>query len=499
MKNPFPWLASVGVLTLGAVGSAEKEVEVDFEGLGKSFIEAYCTEPVGSEGCTLRDVADRKFARLRMGAFEIFYPPGHLAEKSEAQDLREVALAIADLQLGWLGWVADEELDLGAFEAVRAWIEGWKPSALKGLVEAENKDLVLALGAPEEVREALSQVDELMHDGSVAGITPGAGRYVRLFCAPRRRDFMEVVGFLGLMRSELKDAFWVDGVHEWAQLQWGSTLVLALEYAPWSGFDPEFKTGKSMKDFEETGLTEHVIQRSATIYLKECLGRELDRVEAGLPLNLTIEICGQVNTMDGDGARGHSGNQSQPYERFVPGGNPAGGVLPPAPVASGVLVENQWRVGGGADHFTKPLRKGQKDGAKKASKDKQRANYKDGISHFLLKEAEGSGQHIVSAPFLGELASEQAYPPFEFVVDYREFFRSYKASFLNWLRRHGVEGSPEESEQRFRSLLRRLNEASDEARLQALIEELYEMPLSGRSEDDASLEWRYLGWLKKGK
>ena len=126
---------------------------------------------------------------------------------------------------------------------------------------------------------------------------------------------------------------------------------------------------------------------------------------------------------------------------------------------------------------------------------------KDKNAHFLLEAYGVNGEHIVSAPFFGAAANEKAFPESEFMIDYREFFRSYRTSFFHWLRENGVADSPDDSHERFRQLMRRYGEVGNEdedMKLDELIQEIYETPMSAASGETENLEWRYLAWLAKG-
>ena len=78
-------------------------------------------------------------------------------------------------------------------------------------------------------------------------------------------------------------------------------------------------------------------------------------------------------------------NEHNANERFVPGGNSEGGVLPVVPAAPyDTIVESQWRKGHGTDSFAEPLQEGQSAGAKAAKKQKH-ARAKDKLAHFVLQ------------------------------------------------------------------------------------------------------------------
>ena len=266
--------------------------------------------------------------------------------------------------------------------------------------------------------------------------------------------------------------------------------------APWSP-DPKYKTGEPMDAFDDDGLRQQVVLQAAQALVFTCINRtDLALLEKGLAVKLTIAVCGRANTIDGEGAITSSGATTAPYSRFVPGGNPAGGHLPPAPAAPlNSMLENHWRKGNGEDFFVAPLRKGQKAGSKRAAKNKDHPLRKDKTAHFEL-EASGK-KHLVTAPFLGELAKQQQYPPPDFLNDYREFNRSYQTCFLHWLSQHGSKESAEQSEEMFRELVLRMG-SRETLVLDAVAEQVYGVPLSGTDPSTESLEWRFLAWLQSG-
>jgi hypothetical protein len=231
--------------------------------------------------------------------------------------------------------------------------------------------------------------------------------------------------------------------------------------------------------------------------LRHCIGRDLDHFENGIAMNLVIEVIGQINTVDGEGQIGRSGGKTQPYKRFVPGGASEGGTLPPKNAQSrNVVVKNQWRVDNGTDHFLKALRKGQKDGAKRAAKETKHDRARDKTANFTLLS--DTGKYVVSAPFFGEHAAKQIYPPFEFLTDYSEFYRAYKACFYNWLRTQGTKKG--EAAEQWARVLHALPEVDFESRpIETVLEEIYGVPTSAANGDADSLEWRFLAYVKKGK
>ncbi|MFT5050784.1 MAG: hypothetical protein ACI8QZ_002187 [Chlamydiales bacterium] len=498
-------LATFALSALPAAAAPVDGPDIDFAGLGEGYQKAHCPEG-SSDGCDLEDILAIDYVHIVVGAFEVHFPIASLKDKANARNFQEVLEALVDLQKAWIDLLAgDRESSTAAqadLELMRNWFGDWKTGAL-AKVSVEKADLFEHLDASDDVRAAAERLQEYVHSEEELGLViPDEDDFVQVLCCPKRLDFMQLVGFAGLKSETEKEQYWVDGVHEWTQMWVGWTFALALEYAPWGGFQPSFSQGLDMTKFEKTGLSEHVIQRCTMALFRYCRpGYDPGHLGTATALAMAIDICGQVKTIDGVGARGSSGATTQAYERFVPGGASSGGVLPMMPAAPfSAMVENHWRRGGGTDYFSAPLRKGQKQGAKRIKKDnKDHPLVRNKGAHFMLEGYKTAGRHVVSAPFLGETANDKDFPDSDFMIDYREFFRSYKTSFFRWLLLNGVEDSEEESLARYRQLLRRYGEVDDEVGLHEVVESVYSTPLSAVDGESVSLEWRYLDWLQKGK
>lgn len=473
--------------------------EIPFEALTESFLERYCDEGATAEACELGTIIDEHCARAALGVFDLCIPAAGLAEKETAKDCISIASGLLDQQRIWIDWLTDGTGDaakaLEDVDTVQKWVDKWSASQLAKV--GDEKNLLVHLGASDEVRAANERLAAFAHDEDAMGLVPYDGMSVQVLLAPTRREFMEFVAYVGAHDPSLQESYWIDGVDQWTNIWSDFTVILAMEYAPWGGFDPEFRSGLSMKKFESTGLIEHVVQHSTQALFRYCLiFRDQGHIEVAMTLDLVIEICGQINTIDAEGALSTSGATTLPYERFIPGGNPNGGTLPPMSAAPfNMVVENQWRTGHGKDYFTKPLRNGQKAGVKRAFKeDKEAKKEGDKTAHFALMGSGGGGKHAVSAPFFGEHANETQYPPAEYLTDYREFYRAYKCAFFHWLRTQGG-GDASESKLKFRELLRGIAELDPDEPIDDLISTVYGVPFSGESQETDSLEWRFLAWL----
>ena len=502
MKNLIAAVVSIALAAPLARAQAPAS-EIDFAGLAKSFLDERC-DGQSAAICDVTGVLDRHFARIRLGALEINYPTEFLADKDKPEELKEVLIGIVDLQGAWIdrltaGTEHGDEAQVDV-EAIRTWVDDWKTKTLKKLgKKAGAVSLMDALEAPDEVRAAEERLHALMRDEERIGLAIMGTMQPRIVLSPTRLDFMRWLAYTGELESGRRNELYVDGVDQWTQFWTGWTPILAMEYASWAGFDPKFRSGKSMKSFESTGMVEQITLQAGMALVRYCANRNLDHQDNAIVMNLVIDIVGQINTIDGEGQIGTSGARTRPYSRFIPGGNSEGGTLPKrSATGRNTVVKSQWRKDNGADYFLGALRKGQKDGSKLAGKERKE-RYKDKTAHFQLKS--DRGKYVVSAPFFGEHANAQQYPPQEFLTDYSEFYRAYKSGFYHWLRLFGA-GSPEtpdESLIKFRELMAGLNEVGNGLTFEQLFENVYGLPLSAADGETDSMEWRFLAFLKDGK
>lgn len=496
--RPLCWIAplclSAGLLTQPAHASTR---DIPFEELAASYIEAHC--PDGNT-CSFEEVLAASYATIRLGAFEIAVPAEFLKERQRSSEVPEMAIGVLQVQQLWVETLCD---NLDVVEEVRAdvatltaWFEGWKYGDYSRVAKQDDKELTAALGASPEVKAAVARLAETIMSRDKVGVAPQYTDVIRMLMCPTRRDFMEFIGFSGKVDADSKTRNWIQGVDDFTQIWMKRNLVLSMQYAPWGGTDPNYHTGMSMDKTGKNGLLQHIVQQATRALVFTSFNRnDLALLEKGLAVHFTIAICGIANTIDGDGSISDSGATTAPYSRFVPGGNPNGGILPAIPAAMfSMTVENHWREGLGKDFFLKPLRKGQKAGYKRASKDKQEPLRKDKRPHFALEGDSGS-KATITAPFLGELATERQYPDANFMNDYREFYRSYQACFLHWLEQNGDPESPEASKEKFRKLLVTMG-TSSQLLIDTAVSDIYGAPISGGDDSVENLEWRFLTWLE---
>ena len=487
---------SLALLPTSAL-SAPEDPEIPFEALGKAFLERHCPEDASARACALDDVLAASYVHLRGGAFDMFFPAAFFGD-SRKGEIQDSALALLELQDLWVERHCRDEATATRARAelatLAAWVDVWNKSALGKVARADlskTSDLYDLLGADDEVRAVAESLAPRLFDAETMALVPQFTERLRVVFSPTRRDFMEFVGYSGLSSPELRKLLWNPGVDQWTQYWADSTMIAALQYAPWHE-DPKFKDGLSLNKFDKQGLRQHVTQQGATCLVATSLNRtDLPVIEKGLAVELTVAICGKANTIDGEGAISSTGASTAPYSRFVPGGNPNGGWLPPIPAAPfNSVLESRWRRGGGDGFYATPLREGQKLGAKRAKKERESDLAKNPLPHFELQD--GSGKKlVVTAPFLGSLAEANPYPEGGFLNDYREFYRSYQACFLAWLREHGAEG--DQALTRFNEFLALLC-GDPQKSMEDAAAEVYGEPLT-TADGSAGLEWRFLTWL----
>jgi hypothetical protein len=499
------------LLALGLILSApfldKKDDELPLGDFGKSFLKSHFKVEAAAE-MPIDKIREQHCVRGTFGTFEIAYPIWQLDDKHHIEDLQSIASTLVQLQVHWMDWLAkgDERLKAPKADAetLLAWIKSWKPGGFAKAATAPDKDLFVLLGATDAQVAASRNLGAFIGKPDVLGVAPRDGKKTRIMFAPTRRDFVEMLGYAGMLDATVQPQLWTKTATTWTNFWIEWTLVLALEYPPWS-YDKDFKTGFSMNKFETTGMLEHTVQHAMLTFLWMVYGdNDAIHLNQAQAMAMAIELCGEINALEGDGGRGTTGARTNAYEKFVPGGNSEGGVLPPISALPFDNVKtNPWHEGFGRDYFVLPLRKGQKLGAKGVTKDGppklDPIVVKDKSAHFSITSLDETKHYVVSAPFMGENAKIRQYPPPEFVTDFREFFRAYKCGFLHWLQTMSDKGGLEPSLAKYQTLMKRMANRDESKTLDAIVMEVYGLPLSGKNGETDSLEWRFLDWLAKGK
>lgn len=424
------------------------------------------------------DVVRPQTLTVQLGAVELLFPKPLLRGPTEITDLQQIGLAVCDLQrllAEWLlGTPVPPELD-AACKSVQTWLRSWRPT---GAVDA--------LGWSKAPPEALAaQARFLAAMARVLAKEPDQCR-ARVWLAPSRQAFGEICGLLGAIAPENKELLWTEDVLESSEA-WASRpkvmQLVAMEYAAPVELGGALE-GVRMDAREKGGLLQHVVQRVASSLCVLAFGDTVDRdFEAGLCQNLVVAQLKENNARTGGSGRGaYAAARSQ----FVAGGASSGGILP------AIDLDSQWRSTKGRDCFVKPLKQGQKNGAKAM----EAKEPKDKLGSFQLLEDDGKRGHVVAAPFLGRPPEKLPGVPANVAGDFKELLRAYRSGFIHWLREAGGK-SQSDSRQKFAAMLRELAQGGGKVAFELAARRAFGDRLSGDGPTPSSLEWRFLAWLAR--
>ena len=351
------------------------------------------------------------------------------------------------------------------------------PKAFAGK-NAAGAELAEAAGADAAVCGALAQFASEQRQGAPLGVERElAGVPLVLF--PRRAEFVEFICVAGALDPRQRAAAWNEGLGAWLEYQAEGIPFLTLEYAASPSGD--FGRGISVAARNPAALKQLVAQVAGRALFARLYSDGLDpALRSGMANALVIDLYGELDTrIDGD-VRSRS---SQGSSAFIPGGNSAGGALPPT------SAESRWRETQGKDHFVRILSQVQKQSGKKAPSRSEK------LARFELRSDDGTQHELVNAPFLGPSATR---PGADYLGDYLELLRCYGVAFLHWLRVAGA-SQPAESGARFGQLLRALGRGVQTEDVPRVLQEIYAQPLSADGVhglfDDPTLEGRFLAWL----
>jgi len=472
--------------------------EVDFEGIAEGFLARH---GLAAEELTFEEVlASPAFARVGLAGFELYVPAASLEDPWVAEELENAARLLIDVQGRWLRWRVGEQGTALADDrkTLDKWVESWSLSRLRRCAK-EGGSLYDQLGAKDKI---LSAQERLRNHALEAQPEQGMQGVSVLVLAPSRRDFVELAAVGGLLAANNRGILWSNGAIFLSATFVDWNLIVAMEYPAEASDPPRPFDGRPITEREDTELMQHVADRAACILMRREFARHgIMFFEESLGTNLVISSVGKDTLLapGWDSNWQQSGASTSGYSRFVPGGNSAGGVLPKRQAGSGDFtvsgtVVGQYRKGGGEDFFRKVLRDGQKHGFKLVEEGDPLA--KDRTAHFRLYSADKVKKIAITAPFLGASVEGKPLPPHEFLDDYEDLFRAYRALFVFWLRT-GAAGSEGESSRRFAELLGGLAEREVGTGTEPVFEGVYGIPLSAPDPSTDSLEWRFLAWLSE--
>jgi hypothetical protein len=401
---------------------------------------------------SLSELLARHYARFPLAGFDLCVPKTMLEASDGIARVAAIAGALLDLQERTAEWTTNgpealkaERADLAA---LRKFLAAWhdKPTKTEAPALAARKDPCL------------------------------------LILAPDRRNFVGMVGWLGLWKQVYQDYWWVDATAQFSDLRLqdeGQVQLIALEYAA-PKQNGNVTAGFDMNTRERTGMLQHVLQRAAMSWCWRWLGDDCDAsLQLGLATDLVIDVLGQNNARSGGSGKTHS---TEGQGGFIPGAPSQGGGMPVQ------NADSTWRHSLGSDYFSRPLRQAQKAGEHEAGASK------DKLGNFLLHDQTDQHKHLVTAPFLGKSAMDREVVPAEFLDDYLELHRAYRAAFVHWLQGNGMKSKPASAEQ-FAVLMRRLAEQAKGVDFDGLCRELYGVALSAKDPGTDTLERRFLAWV----
>jgi hypothetical protein len=398
------------------------------------------------------DLLTRHYGRMVLLGFDLRYPKTMLAKPDDVARLAAIADVLLDLQDRTAEWTTAD------------------PATLK----SEHADVL-------KLRKYVAAWRSKPTTTEPPAMAPRA-RPCLLVLAPDRKNFVGMVGLLGLWEEFYRDTWWFDATAQFSDLRLQNeddAQLIALEYAA-PDQHGNVTLGFDMNTREKTGLLQHVAQRAAMSWCWRWLGDDTDlSFQLGLATALVVDILGMNNARSGGSGKAHS---TEGQGGFIPGAPGQGGGMPVQ------NADSTWRLTEGQDYFARVLRQAQKAGRHEAK------DSRDKYGHFLLHDQKDQHRYLVDAPFLGKVALDREIVPAAFLDDYLEFHRAYRAAFVHWLQQNGAK-SKTASADRFTMLMHRLMARKQGVILDALCLELYGIPLSSRDAAVDTLERRFLTWI----
>lgn len=475
---------------------AAQDSTYPFEERARAVLEQAGHEPTPAPATWDALLESEAFLAADLGIFQLRYPVAALGEKKGGDRFRDtILLPLLDLQVVWLEWTAGEragaEEVLADARALRKWASKLKGKKLAALESGAG--LLAQLEAGEDLVAGVGRIRAFTARDAAA--VESVGQRDLFVYAPTRGEFVDLVSVAGFCHTADRGHLWIDSAAGYTALWRGSTQIIALENAAFP-LDFQNPEGYPMNEGDETGQVQYMVERGAASLLRSHFYRSSEAFfESGVLANLVLEVVGRNTLKEGNWSEAwsRSGNRTQAYERFIPGGNSEGGYLPKRPAGPGVINRPEvvdWMTTGGEDHFVGVLAVSQAAGAKKAKGE-------DDTAHFKLRAGTSDKRGaVVSAPFFGPGAQGKTLPPNEYIDDYERMYRCYRVAFVHWLR---TEGAGKESAARFGALVLGQPGLTGGRTLAQLVEEVYGVPLGYEPGAEENLENRFLAWLADQK
>lgn len=461
--------------------AASSSVELPYEKIAKEFVTARGFDASKPEAIDYEAVITKTFMQVRLGLFDVRFPPQALEKRGD--DFKATATALLAAQEKWLDWLqasgGDQKALREDLKILQTWVKSWKTSGYSHTKDGAGMDISKFVTVTDAVAEASKRFALGMGKGTAIGPAREEPMVVRVLVTPSRKEFCEFVFFAGWILTQNRTSFWLDSVPDWTQCYVQGDQVLALEYGSGSRQPGDYTSGSVMGEI----LSQQVAQLAMNSLFVTHYG---DRVPAafigGLSMNLVLEMYGQIQTrVDGD----TRGKVTPRREVFVAGGLSQGGML------AKNSAQTKWRESSGKDHFLPTLHNVQKEG------EEMNKNAKTKLATFCIHSDKGGEKWAATGPFLGSAASAAKPPPAEFAGDFAEFVRAYKSGFIYWLQTRAI-GNEKLSRERFSVLLKKLADPNLAVEFEDVFKQVYDgAALSGVEVDKDSLEGRFLLWLSK--
>lgn len=457
--------------------------DLPYATLADRFLAEHGQADVTPAAFELEPFLRERFLHTQAGLFDLYLPPGAARRQSDLRDYQRVVMAVLELQQGWLSWLDPGGRELREVRkdhvALLKWVKRWEIADLAQHSRESGGSTLEILGAKHAVREASERLAGFLTAGG-ALLAREDGQREPLVLVPDRETFTQFLCLGGWKYADLRSVYWQPDIVNWTNFYIDDVKVLAMQFASPNRSPGDYTTGLRMDYKTPTGLEQQIVQLAANSMFANYYGERVPPSLAGaLAINLVIDQFGECNTrVDGD----LRARRSSAVEIFVPGGNPAGGILPPN------MADSRWRENQGSDYFVAELRRALP--AKRGRKP---------LGTFELLDERERNSAEVTGPFLGIAAAVAEPLPTTYLGDQLEFLRAYRSCFVHWLQAKGAGSSKKACAASFAELLRGLASIEDASQLEQVFKDVYLKPLSSTEMEKKELEARFLTWLAKGR
>jgi len=483
MHYPAAFLLVGSIAMASPLAAPQMAQGPDFGSLADRFLVDHNIPKASPDTVSLPELLEQNYLHTAVGLFDLYFP---VSSASDLDHYQRLVVALSMAQAQWLEWT--EPVSVDGREAARdaktlaKWARKWDLGRMAKKVEAGELDILSATRASSTITKASERFAASMERCDSLGLQRENGLREPIVLLPDRGEFCRFLAFGGWLYPAHQGTFWQASAVDWTHTYIDNVKILSTRFAAPGRSSGDYSSGMSMDYRSETGMEQQIVQLAANSMFANYYGESVPPSLAGsLAVNLVIDMFGECNTrVDGD----LRARRTSARELFVPGGNPAGGILPPN------LADSRWRDRHGTDHFVGVLKRS-------LQQPKRRRDSDPSGGVFLLLNDSERERLEVRGPFLGSAASGVPVEQ-QFFGDQLEFLRSYRSCFMNWLRLKGMRSASRSSDA-FACLLRDMALNNDPEGLEQIFDELYGMPLSGVDSKLDNLEAEFIEWLPKAR